>query len=306
MHELDSADSVDGLYTAGPPRTVIGRHYLNAIGREMIHLIQEAAITLRASGALDAAEDYEGQLTQAVHRLVNSDEEFTIEMDDSDIVFTVPRDQHNFQITEDEDGPYPDGSVAFHTGAPEDAVDINRRVWVRNATESRKYVVTGDWTTCIPPGGIALFMAHDSDGFPRWKPLDSRNDKEVMISSESNIYEGSGLATPSPNFEIWALVDARTKKTTARFPASATVPTSATGFFSRLLIWDLSATTSMHPMTDGRRIPLMLSNDAGMELGYMVYNHSILTWEIRKADGTDFTSASTTTVYFPELSFIHR
>lgn len=72
MHVPDSANIVGGLYTLGPPRSVIGRHILNALVYEVLGVLTAGGVTPRANGAADAAASYTNQLRDAIIAIANA------------------------------------------------------------------------------------------------------------------------------------------------------------------------------------------------------------------------------------------
>ena len=298
MHALDSADSAGGLYVAGPPRTVIGRHYLNAIGREIIGAILAAGITLRASGAADAAASYTGQLLEAIRVLGWKAVTSTYTMTSSPSTLSPNTAVAAYLIAESTS--LPDGVLYIDS----DPVNETQVIVVMNTTASSKTLLSVDdsFICTLGPGRAATLFARDEGGDILWTCASPHVAQKTTFSTE--IYEGGGLATASADFDVEAVVDLNTRTTVLSFPASATIAISATGPFSYAILL-FGAPSSFLPKTLNTRFPILLENDAGVELGYLqpVATH----FEIRKADGTNFASASATTVYFPSgMSFIHR
>ena len=67
-HQPDGTDTVGGLYTAGPPKSLITHNDLNMPFQEINNVILEALMTLESSSAADAAAGWK-QLLQAIRIL---------------------------------------------------------------------------------------------------------------------------------------------------------------------------------------------------------------------------------------------
>lgn len=140
MHVPDSADiGPGGLYTQGPPRSVIGRHALNALVQENLGVLAAAGVAPRGSGTIDAAAGYGGQVAQAIRRLIHKEVAVTSLVFSTNSLEDLPQteDTHFFRITET-GGGQPNG-VVYPSASP---VFINKLILVHNATLSRKYVAT--------------------------------------------------------------------------------------------------------------------------------------------------------------------
>lgn len=109
MHVPDSADiGGGGLYTIGPPKSVIGRHILNALVQEALEVLNKAGITPRASGAADAAANYKGQLRDAIHRLGHAYKDFvSVPTDGTGLDTTFNPDALAYRLDPDGGGDTP-------------------------------------------------------------------------------------------------------------------------------------------------------------------------------------------------------
>ena len=183
MHILDAADSSGGLYVAGPPRTVLGRHYLNAMGREIIKAIVDAGITLRASGVADAAASYEGQLSDAIKRLGWRSVNLTYTMGSMAETLSPNTDVFGYMV--EESTTLPDGVLTIDS----DPVTENMFITIYNLTPSYKILrnVDASHICDLAPGGAVMLHGRDNGVDIVWAPIGQAGDKRHTIAAEWRI-----------------------------------------------------------------------------------------------------------------------
>jgi hypothetical protein len=188
MHILDSADSVGGIYVPGPPKTVIGRHMLNALVQEVLGVLSAGNITPRASGAADAAANYTGQLTQAIRELGFRSlyQDYTVTAT-FDALMTEPTNPNTTIRLISGGTDYPHQTIAMS-----DAIGNSKKLRiVYNATPTRKFISVQGGVVPIMPGYAVTFLAVNyttttPDDTMRWQPLDGKVLRPISLKAYFN------------------------------------------------------------------------------------------------------------------------
>lgn len=309
MHVPDSADiGGGGLYTIGPPRSVIGRHILNALVQEVLGVLSFVGISPRASGTVDAAASYTGQLRDAIMRAAWSAASTAHQMTSSSGPSLAPsRDVHAYHITENGGGPYANGTI----GITNNANDRGRFLFIRNASGTYKQVILNSSRAVLAPGQGTWLYCYDDGATGIWIKADGRNDR-YHFTYELYV-QAQGASDVSSAFTVEYHFDNPSKNSRLTFPASAsiTLTNSPNGYLFLVQTDNNPLPDIFLPDVDGRSMPIIIDNNSlgTREIGSLRFvAGSPNQWRIYRAEDADFdvSGGSTWRVYFPELQFRSR
>lgn len=274
------------------PGTTFSENMANMFQEEIVRIVELAGLTPAASAAADQAAGW-SQLGEAVRilsqRKVSGNAQFT----GSTLSYSPSIDIAVIHLTDDGGGPYNNATLTLATNNP--TRDAGREIFIINLTAEPKRISfsSGHATIVLQPASGCFVYGRNSSGATVWYPsrLDEITDLTASVTAQTDGAEGTTSA-----FDIHILWNRQTNLVTILFPVSVTIATVTNPYGHARLS---ALPSNLNPPAYGVRTPILLANDAGVELGYCAFqSFGILAFY--KADGTNFVQTSSTTIYFPQ------